>query len=669
MDSLLNAALSNALAAAVLAVLAVAVGRACRRPAVSHALWLLVLLKLLTPPLVDVPVPWPVAPPAAEPETIVVTAPDEDVSGATLDDPPEAVLVPVAPDAEEPLTVVAEPPAPAVAAAPLAWRGPVALAWLAGAAAWLALTAVRGRRFARLLRYGRKAPAWLQAETDRLAKRLGLASSPAVLLLPGRVAPMVWSLGASARLLLPRELLARLDDDGRQALLAHELAHLRRRDHRVRLFEALTTALYWWHPVVWWARRELREAEEQCCDAWVLWALPGAAKCYALTLVETVDFLSESRAPLPALASGFGTGDDLRRRVTMIMQGSAPRSLSWGGLLGVLGLGAFLLPVVPIWGQEPQEEKRVIRLKTADGEKKAAEEKKVIVVNEIIDVLNGIELADEKEAASGERRINFRLADGDDAARLKQDLEKMRAEVEKKRAELSAVEARLKAFAQMAAERARATAAGAALRGKVAAAGAKEEKEKTRAHAIRIEIRDGDNVQQIVATPGKTIKLPDGRQIRVIVVGQEGAAEKGATEGTLRIQTVPAEAPPRSVTVTGRVRTATDEADKKLAEMEKKLAEMMRELQMMRSTRNRPGAVPPPPAPRAPSPPASLFPGEPARPGAAAPLPTPAAAPLLPPPPAVRFSLVAPVAPAAPTPPVPPAPPVAPLPPATQPRP
>ena len=55
MDSLLTVLLSNAVAAVVLALVALAAGRVLRRPALTHGLWLLVLLKLLTPPLVRVP--------------------------------------------------------------------------------------------------------------------------------------------------------------------------------------------------------------------------------------------------------------------------------------------------------------------------------------------------------------------------------------------------------------------------------------------------------------------------------------------------------------------------------------------------------------------------------------------------------------------------------------
>src|SRR5205823_693173 len=125
----------------------------------------------------------------------------------------------------------------------------------------------------------------------------------------------------------------------------------------VRLLELAVTALYWWHPAVWWARRELREAEEQCCDAWVVWALPQARRTYALALVETVDFLSGAPAALPSAASGVGPVDDLRKRVTMIMRGTTPRALTWAGNLVVLGVAA-LLPVLPTWAQEDDRDNK-----------------------------------------------------------------------------------------------------------------------------------------------------------------------------------------------------------------------------------------------------------------------------------------------------------------------
>src|SRR5262249_42005815 len=125
-----------------------------------------------------------------------------------------------------------------------------------------------------------------------------------------------------------------------------------------------------------WARRELREAEEQCCDAWVVWALPGAGRVYATALLECLDFLSEAPHPLPLGASGMGQTDDLKRRLTMIMRGVTPRRLGWGGGLVLASLGLMLLPLVPTFAQDEKPRTPQNRLDRGDrrDEKPASKE-------------------------------------------------------------------------------------------------------------------------------------------------------------------------------------------------------------------------------------------------------------------------------------------------------
>jgi hypothetical protein len=218
--------------------------------------------------------------------------------------------------------------------------------WLGGTVCWFALAAWRIGKFQRLLRYGSPAPVEVQERARLLAQRLRLDWCPEVWIVPGRLSPLLWSLGNRTRLVLPSGLLRHLQPDQQQTLLAHELAHALRQDHWIRWLEFVVTGLYWWHPVVWWARHEIQQAEEQCCDAWVVWALPEAARAYARALLQTVDFL-DAQPNLPPAASGVGHVPLLKRRLAMIVREPHSPRVPWPVSLGALLLGLLVLPAAP----------------------------------------------------------------------------------------------------------------------------------------------------------------------------------------------------------------------------------------------------------------------------------------------------------------------------------
>ena len=134
----------------------------------------------------------------------------------------------------------------------------------------------------------------------QLSSRLDLRRVPDVLMSSRALPPLVWSIGLCPRVILPSELFARLSSEAQATILAHELVHIRRRDYLVRLLELAATTVFWWHPVVWWAGRQLRDLEEQCCDGRVLELLPNRPRTYAAALVDTLEFLSaHALAPVP----------------------------------------------------------------------------------------------------------------------------------------------------------------------------------------------------------------------------------------------------------------------------------------------------------------------------------------------------------------------------------
>jgi hypothetical protein len=125
---------------------------------------------------------------------------------------------------------------------------------------------------------------------------------------------------------------------------------VRRRDHWTRGLELLAVALFWWHPVAWWARRNLRAAEESCCDALVVRTLGEGSRSYAGALLKTLEFLTRTpHRPVPALATGAGDFQRLKERLTMIVNRSTARPLSpWRHRI-VLGLALAALTVGPSW--------------------------------------------------------------------------------------------------------------------------------------------------------------------------------------------------------------------------------------------------------------------------------------------------------------------------------
>jgi beta-lactamase regulating signal transducer with metallopeptidase domain len=435
-DAVLHLGLGNAVLAAGLALAAALVRPLLRRrPALVHSLWLLVLLKLLTPPLVVVPLPWPEAAgdTAGSPTTAAPAEPVGPVALVAGLPPLEAPAVETAPPPAARETEATSPPG-------LSWQEVVLGVWLSGALLWWAVAAWRVLCFHRLLRLAEPAPADVQAQAGRLARRLGLRRCPGIWLVRAPVSPLLWALGRVPRLLVPAALWERLADDQRGTLLAHELAHLRRRDHWVRRLELVVFGLYWWHPAVWWAGRELREAEEQCCDAWVVWALPESAPAYAAALVETVAYLSAARPALPVAASGAGRVWSLKRRLTMILRDSPPRSLSVPGLLAVLGLAVVLLPLLPSWAQ-PAAAEQVEEPPAAAGRKQVAGPGQAGpgrgAAFADIDA-DGLVQAPKKAAGAAGRATPFQQ-------QLRDEIELLEVQVEIKRAELAAARQKLTA--------------------------------------------------------------------------------------------------------------------------------------------------------------------------------------------------------------------------------
>ena len=124
-------------------------------------------------------------------------------------------------------------------------------------------------------------------------------------------------------ILLPASAFTGLTPQQLEAVLAHELAHVRRNDYLVNVLQTAVETLLFYHPAVWWVSRQIRAEREHVCDDMAV-RVTGDAITYARALTR----IERLRAASPRLALG-ADGGSLRSRVSRLVEGpSSPRHLS-----------------------------------------------------------------------------------------------------------------------------------------------------------------------------------------------------------------------------------------------------------------------------------------------------------------------------------------------------
>jgi len=129
-------------------------------------------------------------------------------------------------------------------------------------------------------------------------------------------------------LLLPEGITARLTPRQLEAVLAHELCHVRRRDNLTASIHMVMEAIFWFHPLAWWIRERLVEERERACDEEVLRAV-NEPEIYAQGILNVCRFYLAS--PLTSV-SGV-TGSNLKKRIEVIMANRNAVSLNFGRIL------------------------------------------------------------------------------------------------------------------------------------------------------------------------------------------------------------------------------------------------------------------------------------------------------------------------------------------------
>ncbi len=384
----------------ITALLVTVVALACRlipsRPALRHALWVVVLIKFLMPPWIA----WPVSIAQFAPTQWIAqqsSLPTTDSPGAVLtattlapaeqgeqnlasafesEDLAGQLPIPVAPDEPDPApglspeltvlpepTVVAEMPtsAPSCRQSPGPLRCTVARrrSMVAALAHWRrSFAATAGHVDSRqpgccrrpIVAHRTLRPP--RAASSRRARVLADRNGPAgahhgSAADPDAAArdvasPFVWCLGR-LQLIWPAQLADPAALARWQGVIAHELAHVRRRDHWIAWLELLASVVWWWNPLFWIARRQMSEAAEMACDALALGLLPDGRKAYAEAFLE-LSLPPFSREPAPALGAGSPSRKSFERRFTMILSPRVVSRISWPGLLVAAALAVVAVP-------------------------------------------------------------------------------------------------------------------------------------------------------------------------------------------------------------------------------------------------------------------------------------------------------------------------------------
>ena len=282
-----------------------------------------------------------VALPAATTWSLAWRARDREASGNSRAPLPVALVTPAA---DEPSSALFE----ADRLLPATFRNrvealrPWALSiWFAGVL-FLSIRFAGGLAAAQRLtrRDTRPAPPVWQEILARLASRLSIARP--IRLLESAVVNVPTAIGAFRPVVLfPATVFLGLPTRGLEALLAHELAHVRRHDYLVNLLQTAAETLLFYHPAVWWISARVRAEREECCDDLAISAT-GDARTYARALMR----LEEMRGAAPVLAVAAGGGNLWKRVLRLLTQrpGESDRPSGWlaGGLalVSMIVLGA-----------------------------------------------------------------------------------------------------------------------------------------------------------------------------------------------------------------------------------------------------------------------------------------------------------------------------------------
>ena len=225
------------------------------------------------------------------------------------------------------------------------WLNWIVLSWVVGVILCSLRPILGWRMLRRLRREGVSSVSEeVQATVCRLSKQLGLRHVVHVMQSTLIKVPIVAGY-LSPVILLPVSLLTSMPPAQLEAILAHELAHIRRHDFVINLFQTMIETLFFYHPAVWWLSNRIRVEREHCCDDMVVTCVGNNVE-YGRALLA----IAEHNVRYSVLALGAADGSLLSRvrRIVGVRSDGTPRRWidHWPAVLSVftlIGVALFLL--------------------------------------------------------------------------------------------------------------------------------------------------------------------------------------------------------------------------------------------------------------------------------------------------------------------------------------
>jgi bla regulator protein blaR1 len=235
-------------------------------------------------------------------------------------------------------------PTPTISASLSHWLPAVlAIVWLAGFIAVLLTWLARWRQVSGQVRNAVPLHEGREVEAlQRVQHTSGIRKQIRMLLSRTMLEPGIFGM-LSPVLVWPKGISERLENAHLEAILAHELWHVRRRDNLAAAMHMMVEAIFWFHPLVWWLGARMVDERERACDEEVL-ELGSERQVYAESILKVCEFCVGS--PLACVAGV--TGADLKKRMVHIMSEHVVRKLNFSKklLLTAVAAAAIVAPIV-----------------------------------------------------------------------------------------------------------------------------------------------------------------------------------------------------------------------------------------------------------------------------------------------------------------------------------